>query len=235
MSESSERPLSNPDLGSDYNRLWRGWANQDIRKNTNTLLDREGVGADKKEFKLEMDVPHQLIHLLRLRSKRASSYGIVADILTITKGCQTKFVISHVPESGEDGKDQPARLSYQLVSEVKGKVVGSYSLTLQEGKLPKVDYKAKRRLGYKKIPKWVFRMEGRAADRDFQIIRDTTDFIVTSDPSGALYEKEYIEHQAQIQGDRSVNEYSQEAREIEAQARARVLKDWPGANVDKLN
>lgn len=236
MSEVNERSLPKPDLGSDYRTFRQGLLNQEIKKNTIILLDREGIGADKKEFKLEMDVPHELIHLLRLRSKRDSYYGSIADLLTITKDCQTKFVISHVSASNKDGENQPVSLSYsyQLISEVKSKVVGSYSLIIQQGKSPKVEFKVKKGLRYKNIPKWVFKMEW-AGNRDFEIIRDTTDFIAIRNNPRMLHEKEFVEHQRQITGDRYVDDYSQEARKIETKARARVLKDWPEANTDNLN
>lgn len=234
MTETTERILPRPEIGDDYRTFWRGLLNQDIREKTNILLDREGVGADEKEFKFEMGVPSQLMHLLRLRSKRDSYNGIIADLLTITKDCQNKFVISHLPASNEEGKSQPASLRYEFTSEVKGKVVGNYALTLREGEPPRAVIKAKKGLRYKKIPKWVTRIE-KAGDRDFEIIRDTIDFIVAEDAIQTLQRKEYIEHQRQIKGGRYIDDYSQEAREIGAKARARVLKDWPGANVDELD
>jgi len=234
MSEVGENWLPYPEMGGDYHSIWQGLANQEIRKNTILLLNREGIGADTKEFRLEMDIPHQLMHLLRVRARRDSYNGIVADILTIAKGCQAKFVVTLIPESDEDGKRQPASLSYGFVSKVSNRAVGSYNLVLQEGKPPKIEFQAKRGLGYKKIPKWVFRMEG-VGNRDFEIIMDTLDFIVAKD-SNTLFKKEYIEHQRQIRGDRLyIDEYSQEARDIEAQARAQLLEDWPRSVLHDLD
>ena len=107
-------------------------------------------------------------------------------------------------------------------------------MIFQEGETPKVEFKVKKRLGYKRIPGWVSRNKG-VGDRDFEIIKDTIDFIVARDPSLTLYQKEYTEHQRQIAGDRYIDGPSQEATEIEAKARARVLKDWPGATIDNLD
>lgn len=125
MPETTERILPRPDVGGDYRTFWRRILDQEIQNSTNVILDREGIGTDEKEFRVEMDVPQQLMHLLRLRSKRDSYNGIIEDLLTITKDCQTKFVISHLPPSKEDGKSHPASLNYELISEVKGKVIGN--------------------------------------------------------------------------------------------------------------
>jgi hypothetical protein len=234
MSEVNEETLPRPDIRNDYRTFWQRLAYQETQKHTATLLDRKGIASDAKEFRLETEVPYQLMHLLRLKSKRDSYYGIVADILTATKDCETKFVINLVPGSNKDGIKQLASLNFGLFSEIRGKVMGSYELVLQQGKPPEVDFKMKRSLGYKKIPKWIFRMVG-VGDRDFEIVKDTLDLIVAKDPSITLYKKEYVEHQRQIRGDRWVDEYSQEEREIEAEARTKVLRDWPGALLSDLD